>query len=186
MSALKTVAFIGSPRKGGNTDRLVDEILAGATNAGHETEKVYLVDFGLTPIDPVYGEELNWTDSRQGPADELIDKMVAADVVVLGSPVYWFNISGSMKLFIDRWALYQRGGQRLRDLTVGKRMVVALAMADATDEYVDAVLAPLRYAAKWLKMQWAGQVIACAVGDPGDIEDYPQVLAQARELGQSL
>ena len=183
---MKVVAFIGSPRKGGNTDGLVDEILAGAAQAGHQTEKVYLTDYGLTPIDPVYGEELDWTDSRQGPANELIDKMVAADVVVLGSPVYWFNISGLMKLFIDRWALYQRGEQRLRDLTAGKRMVIALAMADSSDSYIEAVLAPLRYATKWLKMEWAGQVIAFGVGDPGEVENYPEVLAQARELGQSL
>lgn len=183
---VRIIAFIGSPRKGGNTDRLVEEILAGAEEAGHETEKVYLADHNLTPIDPVYGNESNWTDPRQGPANELIDSMVEAEVVILGSPVYWFSVSGLMKLFIDRWALYRRGEQRLTDLTMGKQMVVALAMADSDDSYIDAVLAPLRYAAQWLKMEWTGPVIALGVADPGDVDKHLEVLAQAREIGRSL
>ena len=96
------------------------------------------------------------------------------------------SISGLLKLFIDRWALYRRGNQRLRDLTAGKKMVVALAMADADDSYVEAVLAPLRYAANWLKMEWAGQVVATGVSDPGDVEQRPDLLADARAVGQSL
>ncbi len=183
---MTVIAFVGSPRKAGNTDRLVEEILAGAAEAGHQTEKVYLSDYALTPIDAVYGDEMDWTDPRQGVADELIDKMVAADVVVLGAPVYWFSISGLLKLFIDRWSLYRRGEQRLMDLMAGKRLVVALAMADPHPGYVEMVLGPLRQAAKWLKMDWAGQVVASGISDPGDIENYPQVLADACELGQSL
>ena len=116
---MKIIAFIGSPRKGGNTDRLVGEILAGAAEAGHQTEKIYLTDYALTPIDPVYGDELDWTDPRQDVADALIDKIVEADVIILGSPVYWYNVSGLMKLFIDRWSLYRRGEHRLMHVTVG-------------------------------------------------------------------
>jgi len=183
---MKVVAFVGSPRKGGNTDRLVEEILAGAQDAEHQTEKFYLCDYDLTPIDPVYGEEANWTDPRQGVADQLIDKMVAADAVVLGTPVYSFSMSGLLKLFIDRWALYQRGGQRLRDLTAGKKLVVVVAMADSDTSYIEAVLAPLRWAAKWLKMPWAGEVVATGVSDPGEVEQRPDLLADARARGQSL
>ncbi len=180
------VAFVGSPRKGANTDRLVEEILAGATEAGHQIEKVHLTDYALTPIDAVYGSEMDWTDPRQDVADELIERMVEADVVVLGSPVYWFNVSGLLKLFIDRWSLYRRGVERLMDRMAGKKMVVALAMADPHLDYVEVVLAPLREAAKWLEMEWAGEVIASGVSDPGDIENHPQVLSEARELGKSL
>jgi len=183
---MNIVGFVGSPRKGGNTDRLVEEILAGAHDAEHQTEKFYLTDYALTPIDAVYGEEANWTDPRQAPADRLIDEIVAADAVILGSPVYWFNVSGLLKLFIDRWALYQRGDERLRDLTPGKKLVVALAMADTDTEYLEAVLAPLRYAAEWLEMPWAGEVVATGVSAPGDAEERPDLLADARALGQSV
>ena len=183
---MKVVGFVGSPRKGGNTDTLVEQVLAGAADADHQTEKVYLADYALTPIDPVYGEETNWTDPRQDVADQIIDRMVAADVVVLGTPVYWFSVSGLLKLFIDRWALYQRGDQRLRDLTPGKKLVVVVAMADSDTSYLEAVLAPLRYAAKWLKMQWVGEVVATGVSDPGQVAQRPDLLADARALGQSL
>lgn len=184
--AMRVVAFVGSPRKGGNSDQLTDAILAGAAEAGHETEKLYLCDYALTPIDAVYGAEENWTDPRQGPADELIERMVAADVVVLASPVYWFSVSGLMKLFIDRWALYQRDGRRLMDLMPGKRVAAALALADPEPGYLDMVLGPLQQAAKWLRMTWAGEVVATSVADPGDLAAQPGVLAAARELGRAL
>jgi len=153
---------------------------------GHETEKLYLVDYALTPIEAVYGAEENWTDPRQGPADELIARMVAADVVVLASPVYWFSISGLLKLFMDRWALYQQGGERLMDLMPGKRLVAALALADPEPGYLDMVLGPLQQAAKWLRMQWAGEVVAAGVADPGDLDAQPSALTQARALGRNL
>jgi multimeric flavodoxin WrbA len=183
---MRVLAFIGSPRKGGNSDRLADEMLAGAATAGHMTEKIYLTDHALTPIDAVYGGEENWTDPRQGVANELIGRMLAADVIILASPVYWFSISGLLKLFIDRWALYGRDGQRLMELTPGKRLAVALAMADPEPGYLDMVLGPLQQAAKWLRMEWVGEVIATSVADPGDLEAQPEVLAQAREFGRLL
>jgi len=119
--------------------------------------------------------------------------MIGADVVVLGSPVYWFSISGLLKLFVDRWALYHPRGRRLRDVIApagaagaGKRMVVALAMEDPRPGYLPMVLDPLRQCARWLRIEWAGEVVATGVRDPGDVENHPEVLARARELGASL
>ena len=183
---MHVLAFIGSPRRGGNCDQLADAILAGAAEAGHATEKVYLADHALTPIDAVYGSEDNWTDARQDVADALLDRLLAADVVVLASPVYWFSVSGLMKLFVDRFALYHRDGERLLDLIPGKRLVVALSCADPEPGYLELVLGPLRQTAKWLRLEWAGEVVASDVADPGDLRAKPQVLAQARALGRGL
>lgn len=183
---MRVIAFVGSPRRGGNSDQLAEALLAGAAEAGHETEKIYLADHALTPIDAVYGSEDNWTDSRQDVADALLDRLLAADVVILASPIYWFSISGLLKLFVDRFALYQRDGRRLMDLTPGKRLVVALSCADPEPGYLELVLGPLRQAAKWLRMEWAGQVVASDVADPGDLRAKPEVLAEAKELGRGL
>ena len=183
---MRTVAFVGSPRKGGNSDQLTDALLAGAAEAGHETEKVYLADFALTPIGPVYGPEESWTDADQHSADPLIDKMVQADVVVLASPIYWFSVSGLLKLFMDRWALYSRDGERLMDLMAGKRMAVVLTCADPEPGYLDMVLGPLQQAAKWLRMKWAGDLTVPELADPEDLAAKPDALAAAREFGRCL
>ncbi len=68
---MKVVAFVGSPRKGGNTDRLVEEILAGAQDAEHQTAKLYLCDYDLTPIDPFYGENSALPSVRPGGSGHL-------------------------------------------------------------------------------------------------------------------
>ena len=46
---MKILAFIGSPRKGGNTDMLVDETLKGSQGSGHVSEKMYLYDYDIAP-----------------------------------------------------------------------------------------------------------------------------------------
>jgi len=64
--------------------------------------------------------------------------------------------------------------------------MVVVTMADSDTSYLEAVLAPLRYAARWLKMQWVGEVVATGVSDSGEVKQHPDVLADARALGQSL
>jgi len=48
---VKVLGIVGSPRKGGNTDALVEEVLEGARSKGAETEKIYLDDLKIRPCD---------------------------------------------------------------------------------------------------------------------------------------
>ncbi len=99
----KVLIISGSPRKGGNTDLLCDAFARGAVEAGGEVEKIFLADYQIN----YFTEE---DEQRVGPrANEatddipmLVDKLVKADVIVLASPVYYMNITGQLKTFIDR------------------------------------------------------------------------------------
>ncbi len=84
-----SILFInGSPNKNGNTVELARELLDGK-----EYETLNLIDYKIY----AYGQE--YADDQ---FDEVIAEIRKADIVVMGSPLYWHNICGLMRNFLDR------------------------------------------------------------------------------------
>lgn len=93
----------GSPRKGGNSDLLCDEFLRGASEAGNQVEKIFLRSKKVAPCSACY--YCTQSGGQCAIADdmgEILDKMQAADVIVMASPVYFYSIDAQMKAVIDR------------------------------------------------------------------------------------
>lgn len=103
MMAKRVLILSSSPRRGGNSDRLCDEFLRGAAEAGHQVEKIFLRD---CTIHYCTGCGLCSREGRPCPqqddAARIIEKMVCADVIVMASPVYFYTMSAQMKTLIDR------------------------------------------------------------------------------------
>lgn len=86
---MKILFVNGSPNKKGNTAQL-----AAALLEGKEYETLNLVDYRIN----VYGQELPGDQ-----LDEVLAKIKGADVLVIGSPLYWHNICGSVRTLLDRF-----------------------------------------------------------------------------------
>ena len=86
---MKILFVNGSPNKKGNTAQL-----AAALLEGNEYETLNLVDYRIN----VYGQELPGDQ-----LDEVLVKIKGADVLVIGSPLYWHNICGSVRTLLDRF-----------------------------------------------------------------------------------
>ena len=100
---MKNVLIISaSPRKGGNSDTLCDEFMRGAAESGHAVEKIFLrhKDIRYCTGCGVCNSTHNCV--LKDDMKELLDKMVAADVIVLATPVYFYTMDGQLKTFIDR------------------------------------------------------------------------------------
>lgn len=98
----KILAIEGSPRKGGNSDLLCDAFLKGASDSGNETEKIYIQDLNLQPCMACYGCRGTEKCVQKDGMPQVLEKMMAADVIFLATPVYFYSLSGQMKVFIDR------------------------------------------------------------------------------------
>lgn len=99
----KILILSGSPRKGGNSDLLCDEFMHGAKDGGNDVEKIFLRDKKIGYCTACY----YCRDTGKGCAikddmSEILDKMLAADVIVMASPVYFYSIDAQMKTVIDR------------------------------------------------------------------------------------
>lgn len=100
----KNVVIISSsPRRHGNSDILCDQFASGAGDAGHHVEKIALRD---KVVDYCTGCGACFSDgnacSQEDDMAEILDKMIAADVIVMATPFYFYMLAAQMKTLIDR------------------------------------------------------------------------------------
>ncbi|MBP2643967.1 MAG: NADPH-dependent reductase [Firmicutes bacterium] len=98
----KVVAFIGSPRKNGNTSTVIGEILRGAQAAGAETAVFDLYDLDIKPCMGCFTCRNEPTCSQHDAMAAIYEAIKKADAVVIGSPVYMRQVTGQTKTFFDR------------------------------------------------------------------------------------
>ena len=105
---MKAVAINGSPRKGGNTEILLKKVLAPLTAAGWETEFFQIGGTDIRGCKACY-HCFDTKNARCGQKDEAfnpcLEKMLAADAIILGSPTYFTDVSAEMKALLDRAGL---------------------------------------------------------------------------------
>jgi len=177
---MKTLALIGSPRKGGNTDILVDQILQGGKTKGHTSEKLYLYDYEISPcIDCRNCKKGDYVCTVNDGMQEIYPKMQEADLIIFGTPLYWFGPTGKMKLLMDRMRPFD-ANDKLR----GKKGVIVAPSAEET-KVCGPLIEMFRLAFDYLGMEFAGKVLAQAY-EKGEIRQNQEVLKQAYELGTSL
>lgn len=99
---MKIIGLVGSPRKGGNTDTLVDRVLEGAKSKKAEVEKVYLQDLDIRPCQGAFSCEARKRCVLPDDMQPLYETLQQADGIVIGTPIYVGNASGPLVNFLDR------------------------------------------------------------------------------------
>lgn len=104
---VRIVAFNGSPKgSASRTQLLVNAFLEGAKSAGAQTETVFLVEKSLKPCDECMScwiPQGNGECSKNDDGNALLEKALDADFVLLATPLLMDNLSGIMKIFLERW-----------------------------------------------------------------------------------
>ncbi len=125
---MKVVGFVGSPRKKGNTTTIVNEVLRGATEAGAETKIFNINELGIRGCQACY--KCQTPEGKCVQTDgmaPLYDEIFSADAVVIGTPVFMFQVTGQTKIFIDRLfaLLYLKDGKpgAFRNKIKGKKVI---------------------------------------------------------------
>ena len=121
----KVIAFIGSPRKGGNSELLTGELLKAAQQGGATTEVVRIAESDLKPCDACMTCRKTKKCKIEDDGEKLFNKIKEADGVVLATPVYFGSCAPQMKIFVDRMGYLAKAlGQPLNN-KVGSALVVA-------------------------------------------------------------
>jgi multimeric flavodoxin WrbA len=181
-ATVSVLALIGSPRKQGNTDIMADELLSGARELGAGTSKIYLDDHNVRPIGEVCDDSRRRDDPR-GDDDfpALLERFLAADIVVWSTPVYWQGVSAQMKCFLDRMSSYFNRPSYAERFG-GKGHVVLCAFGQPELEHGRWVTEPMKVAVQVLRGEYLGDVCASAY-EKGKVRQMPEILAACRELG---
>lgn len=93
----------GSPRRHGNSDSLCDEFYKGAVEAGHSVKKIFLQEKEIKFCTGCSSCAVNkGMCIHKDDVAEILKDMIALDVIVMSTPVYFYSISGQLKTLIDR------------------------------------------------------------------------------------
>ena len=121
---MNVLGVAGSPRRGGNTETILDEVLKGAASAEAKTEKIVLAETNVNPCKACNECTKTRICVQKDDMASIVEKMKGADVWVLASPVYWWGPTAQMKAFVDRWYSVRR------DMFKGKRVILIVSLAD--------------------------------------------------------
>ena len=96
------LAILGSPRKDGNTETMLDAAISGAQSAGANVEKIELDKLKIQPCRECYTCSKNGYCVIEDDMQLLYRKILTSNRIVLASPIFFMNFSAQAKLMIDR------------------------------------------------------------------------------------
>ncbi len=181
---IRVLAVVGSPRKGGNTDILVSRIGDGAGAAGAQVEIVRLGELQIRECDGCHACWRGRPCSKNDDMRTLYANIAASEVLVLGTPVYWYGPTALMKAFIDRFVYFNNEANR--PLVRGKKAVVAVVLEERHEQTWRPVVDFFEKSLAYLEMKLAGTIIVPGVGEKGAIRQQVDRLDEAYRLGSSL
>ena len=179
----RIVILNGSPRKTGNTSELIRSFMEGAESAGNEVTTFHLDSMNIHGCKGCFGGN----SSRECPCvqkddmDQIYPAVKDADVIVLATPLYYWNMSGQLRTTVDRLFALEEGGE---NLLRGHDKASALLMAAEGHGFED-VLLYYDHLMEHLRWKNLGHVLAGGNGDVGDIKGKKE-LQDAYELGRAI
>lgn len=187
---IKVLALLGSPRKGGNTEALLNAALEGARSAGASVENLWLKDVKVSPCIGCGACERTGSCAVQDDMQDLYKRIEQADRLILASPIYYYSISAWAKAVIDRfqqfWARKHVLEQPVRE--EGRDRWGAFIAVGATKgkRLFEGAILTVRYCFADAGFKYAGHVLIRGMADPGDVQKHPEHLTAAHELGRVL
>lgn len=182
---MKIIGIDGSPRKDGNTEKLLKNVLSGVEEAGGETQFLKLADLTINYCRGCGTCRASGECVMQDDMNRVIETIQQSDIVVLGSPIYAWQVSGNTKVFMDRLCQLLTPTYESR-LNGPKKMAFVYTQgnpdADLFKPYFD-------YQEKvypFLGFTLAGRIQATGTRAKDDILTQEDTLVKARSFGQKL
>ncbi len=187
---MKVLGIAGSPRRGGNTDLLLNEVMRGAASKGAEVKTIILRNLKIAPCQHCDACLETGRCKVKDDMQMVYQELEAADRIVLASPIHFMTVTAHMKAMIDRCqALWARkyvlkipplGDRRERKglfIAVGGRKVAHL---------FEPALATVKALFNTLDITYAGDLLFRRIDEKGAITKHPDFLKQAFLAGQKL
>lgn len=180
---MQIIGVVGSPRKGGNTQLLVERVLSGASSLGAQTSMYFLNELNIRGCQACLCCKERGECREQDDMIQLYRAIKDAKGLVIGSPIYMGYLSAQTKLFVDR--LFAFLGPDLRPtLPPGKRVVLVYTQGGGWNPEVMESLA--RFLKEALGMEVKGIVGGNNLNELGAVRARKELLDRAFSLGQEL
>jgi multimeric flavodoxin WrbA len=178
------LGIIGSPRRNGNTHVLVSRILDGARNAGARVDTLFLADVTIKECDGCHACWAGKPCSKHDDMSGLFEPIARSDVLVFGTPVYWYGPTAIMKAFIDRFVYFNCPAHRAK--IRGHAAALAIPFEDTNPETADLLVKFFEKSLSYLELDLAGQIVVPGVTRKGEVAEKADRMAEAYALGARL
>ncbi len=187
---MKVLGIADSPRRGGNTDLLLAEVMRGAASRGAEVKTIILDDLKISPCQHCDTCLKKGKCKIQDDMQMVYRELEQADRIVLASPIQFMGVTAQMKAMIDRcqalWARkYVLKMPPLGDRRERKGFFISVAGRKVANAF-DGALITIRSLFIVLDVTYAGELLFRNVDEKGDIAKHPDALHQAFLAGQRL
>ncbi|MFF7363304.1 NAD(P)H-dependent oxidoreductase [Streptomyces sp. NPDC008125] len=170
--------LLGSARPDGNSEALARRA-AASLSADVAQRWIRLSDHPLEPFEDLRHEGTGQYEEPTGNAGLLRQATLDATDVVVVSPLYWYSVSASVKLYMDHWSGWMRvPGPRFADGMRGKTLWGVTAYASDDAALADPLVGTLRNSADYFRMTWGGVLLANGTR-PGQIQEDEAALGRA-------
>jgi multimeric flavodoxin WrbA len=188
---LKVLGIFGSPRRGGNTEILLEEALKGVEKEGGEVERLHLTDFTITPCKECHGCDETGQCIMQDDMQKIYPKLLEADVIILASPIFFYGITAWAKALVDRCQALWARKYLLKEPSLGKEgkkrkgFLISVGATKGQKVFEGAILTA-KYFFDVLNAEYVGELVFRGIDAKGDILKYPEAIRQAFEAGRRL
>lgn len=173
------LGIVGSPRRGGNTEIMVEKVLSGAEEVGASIEKVILNELNIKPCQACNSCWKTGKCMHNDDMLQLMEKMELHPIWVIGTPIYWWGPTSQFKAFLDRW-------YGARQVTFkGRRVILTIPLEGEHEGYARHTVGMLTDVLNYLEMDLFSSIIAPGVLKRGAIREKPNVLEMAYKAGRN-
>lgn len=187
----KLLAISGSPRRMGNTELLLEEVIRAAKEAGVEAHKLVVHELNISPCNSCgrcrETGECVIADEMQG----VYQKLLEADYIVVASPLYFMGISAQLKALIDRcqalWARRYVLGQPLRNSNGHpKGLFLSTAAMEKGDGAFRGAISTVKALFHVLDVEYKGELLFCGLEEKGEVKKHPEFMEKAYKAARHL
>ncbi|MBA7679656.1 putative NAD(P)H-dependent FMN-containing oxidoreductase YwqN [subsurface metagenome] len=188
---MKVLGIAGSPRRGGNTDRLLSEVMRGAASRGAEVKTIILNDLTIAPCQHCDACLKAGKCKVEDDMQMVYRELEQADRIVLASPIHFMSVTAQMKAMIDRcqalWARKYILKQSPLGSEPGKKQGLFISVGGRkVANLFEPALATIKALFNTLDITYAGDLLFWGVDKKGAITEHPDALHQALLAGQKL
>jgi len=188
---MKVLGIFGSPRRGGNTDILLEETLKGAAKEGAEVDRISLTDYAITPCKECHGCDQTGQCVILDDMQKIYPKLLESDIIILASPIFFYGVTAWAKALIDRSQALWAKKYLLKDPSLGKEgrkrkgFFISVGATKGQKVFEGAILT-VKYFFDTFNAEYTGELVFRDVDGKGDILKHPEALQQAFEAGRKL
>jgi multimeric flavodoxin WrbA len=187
--SIKVLGILGSPRRGGNTEILLDSALSGAIESGAEVEKVLIAEMNISPCRELYTCLKAGQCGIRDDMQSLYIKLLAADHIIFASPIFFYGITAQAKAMVDRcqalWVRRHILGIGKEDIRVRRGAFISVGATGGKKLFVGAELTVKNFY-DTIGINYAKALLIKRIDLKAQVKEHPSAIHDAFLLGQQI